>query len=128
MKTEEEIIATALMDWNTKHRSDDNWLKSRIQGAWRSGYANAEAQAREVIEAVKAEEYGKGFDAGLRERMDGLKNRDGDIYFNPVFGDLWIVDGKYFVRINDVTYKVLIDDVVGFKRVGHASVGCKKTS
>ena len=25
---------------------------------------------------------------------------DGDIYFNPVFGDLWIVENGKFVKIN----------------------------
>ena len=47
MKTRDEIIATAMMDWNTKRKSDDNWLKSRIEGAWNSGYANAEAEYKE---------------------------------------------------------------------------------
>ena len=76
MKTEEEIIATAMMDWNAKHRSDDNWLKSRIQGAWRSGYANAEVQAREVIEVVKVEEYQRGFNDGIKFAIDLLNEVD----------------------------------------------------
>ena len=26
---------------------------------------------------------------------------DGDIYLNPCFGDLWIVQDKQFIKIND---------------------------
>lgn len=43
---------------------------------------------------------------------------DGDIYWNPVFGDLWIVEGNSFRLIND-TYSAGLDDAVGFIKVGH---------
>ena len=43
---------------------------------------------------------------------------DGDIYINPMFGDMWIVDGKSFVKINDGC-KIDIDDPIGFIKVGH---------
>lgn len=42
-KTEEEIVKNAMRDWNAKHKCDENWLKSRILGAWRSGYASGYA-------------------------------------------------------------------------------------
>lgn len=43
---------------------------------------------------------------------------DGDVYWNPVFGDLWIVEGCNFVLINDIETTPL-DGVVGFVKVGH---------
>lgn len=43
---------------------------------------------------------------------------DGDIYLNPCFGDLWIVDGKQFILIND-GYSTDIDGPEGFIKVGH---------
>lgn len=44
---------------------------------------------------------------------------DGDIYFNPFFGDLWIVDKGKFVKIND-GYDIPVDEPEGFIKVGHA--------
>ena len=46
---------------------------------------------------------------------------DGDIYFNPFFGDLWIVDEGDFVKINDGC-RVEVDIPEGFIKVGHADV------
>ena len=43
---------------------------------------------------------------------------DGDVYFNPVFGDLWIVDKGRFVKIND-GYDIGLDEPVDFVKVGH---------
>ena len=44
---------------------------------------------------------------------------DGDIYFNPVFGDLWIVENGKFVKIND-RYDIQLDEPEHFIKVGHA--------
>ena len=44
---------------------------------------------------------------------------DGDIYFNPVFGDLWIVERGKFVKINDA-YDITLDEPEHFIKVGHA--------
>lgn len=43
---------------------------------------------------------------------------DGDIYLNPFFGDLWIVDDGWFIKIND-GYAVELDEPSGFIKVGH---------
>lgn len=43
---------------------------------------------------------------------------DGDIYLNPFFGDMWIVDGKHFIKINDGC-TIDIDEPEGFIKVGH---------
>ena len=43
---------------------------------------------------------------------------DGDIYFNPVFGDLWIVERGKFVKIND-GYDIPLDEPEHFIKVGH---------
>ena len=44
---------------------------------------------------------------------------DGDIYFNPVFGDLWIVENGKFVKIND-GYDISLNEPEHFVKVGHA--------
>ena len=54
--------------------------------------------------------------------MDERKYQDainGDIYFNPVFGDLWIVENGKFVKIND-KYDISLDEPEHFIKVGHA--------
>ena len=54
--------------------------------------------------------------------MDDYKYQDavdGDIYFNPVFGDLWIVKNGKFVKIND-RYDIPLDEPEHFIKVGHA--------
>ena len=54
--------------------------------------------------------------------MDECKYQDavdGDIYFNPVFGDLWIVENGKFVKIND-GYDISLDEPEHFIKVGHA--------
>ena len=43
---------------------------------------------------------------------------DGDIYLNPVFGDLWVVDGNELVKIND-GLRIDVDEPFGFIKVGH---------
>lgn len=54
----------------------------------------------------------------MEERTEYLDAVDGDIYLNPCFGDLWIVDGVYFIKINDGLTAEL-DDPVGWIKVGH---------
>ena len=54
--------------------------------------------------------------------MDERKYQDainGDIYFNPVFGDLWIVENGKFVKIND-GYDIPLNQSEHFIKVGHA--------
>ena len=54
--------------------------------------------------------------------MDDYKYQDainGDIYFNPVFGDLWIVECRKFIKIND-RYDIPLDEPEHFIKVGHA--------
>lgn len=43
---------------------------------------------------------------------------DGDIYLNPFFCDMWIVDGQKFVKIND-GLTVDLDEPTGWEKVGH---------
>lgn len=54
--------------------------------------------------------------------MDNYKYQDainGNIYFNSVFGDLWIVENGKFVKIND-GYDIPLDEPEHFIKVGHA--------
>ena len=56
--------------------------------------------------------------------MDDYKYQDainGDIYFNPVFGDLWIVENGKFVKIND-GYDIPLDEPEHFIKVGQAEL------
>ena len=46
---------------------------------------------------------------------------DGDVYFNPLWGDLWIVNGSHFVKIND-GYDIELNDVADFIKVGHVDL------
>lgn len=46
---------------------------------------------------------------------------DGDVYLNPLFGDLWIIKGDHFVKIND-GYDIELDDVADFIKVGHVDL------
>lgn len=41
-----------------------------------------------------------------------LSKLNGDIYFNPLFGDLWIVDDR-FIKIND-GYDIPLDEPTDF--------------
>lgn len=50
---------------------------------------------------------------------------DGDIYFNPCFGDLWIVHNKQFIKIND-GYSIDLNEPDGFIKVGHVEGVIKK--
>lgn len=51
-KTKDEIVNNAMRDWKKKHESDDNWLKSRVQGAWESGYRNGIEAAWEAAKKI----------------------------------------------------------------------------
>ena len=56
--------------------------------------------------------------------MDDRKYQDavdGDIYFNPVFGDLWIVENGKFVKIND-GYDIPLNESELFIKVVHAEL------
>ena len=39
-------------------------------------------------------------------------------YLNPCFGDLWVVDGTSFIKINN-GYAIDLDEPEGFVKVGH---------
>lgn len=43
---------------------------------------------------------------------------DGDVYLNPSFGDLWVVQDQAFIRIND-GLTIDLDEPEGFIKVGH---------
>lgn len=46
---------------------------------------------------------------------------DGDVYLNPLWGDLWIIKGDRFVKIND-GYDIELNDVADFIKVGHVDL------
>ena len=43
---------------------------------------------------------------------------DGDVYWNPFFGDLWLVEDGCFIKIND-GYTTDLNDPANFVKVGH---------
>ena len=53
-----------------------------------------------------------------RNEHKGAKYQDGDIYLNPCFGDLWVVDGASFIKINN-GYAIELEEPEGFIKVGH---------
>ena len=53
-----------------------------------------------------------------RNEHKSAKYQDGDIYLNPCFGDLWVVDGASFIKINN-GYAIELDEPEGFIKVGH---------
>lgn len=53
-----------------------------------------------------------------RNEHKNEKYQDGDIYLNPCFGDLWVVDGASFIKINN-GYAIELDEPEGFIKVGH---------
>lgn len=53
-----------------------------------------------------------------RNEHKNEKYQDGDIYLNPCFGDLWVVDGTSFIKINN-GYAIDLDEPEGFVKVGH---------
>ena len=61
-----------------------------------------------------------GYYDGCFEAVNGTNYDavDGDIYWNPTFGDLWVVDGESFIKIND-GYTIDVDEPYGFVKVGH---------
>lgn len=50
----------------------------------------------------------------------GSNYQDGDIYLNLLFGDLWVVDGSSFIKINN-GYEIDLDEPECFVKVGHIS-------
>jgi hypothetical protein len=71
-------------------------------------------------------EFDRGFGSEIWACEEEWKNceesnwQDGDIYLNPYFGDLWVVDGASFIKIND-GYEIELDEPEGFVKVGHIS-------
>ena len=54
----------------------------------------------------------------INKKYNCVYAEDGDIYLNPFFGDLWVVDGKSFIKINN-GYAIDINEPEGFIKVGH---------
>lgn len=50
--------------------------------------------------------------------MSACDAKDGDIFFNPIFGDLWLVINSQLVKIND-GYTIELDKPEDFELVGH---------
>lgn len=80
----------------------DSWLIDCAEWAWVIESDDKYALGGETIEEVEDDELPIG----------------GDIYLNPAFGDMWIVDGSEFVKIND-GLRIDLDEPVGFIKVGH---------
>ena len=56
----------------------------------------------------------------FEEKKDRPVYQNGDIYLNPCFGDLWVVDGASFVKIND-GLRIDLDEPEDFIKVGHTT-------
>ena len=76
MKTRDEVVDKALSDFKTKHASDDNWLKSRVMGAWNSGYTSGKKDGYDEHDSVWKEKH---------ELIDELKHQE----YQRGLNDLW---------------------------------------
>ena len=76
MKTRDEVVNKALSDFKTKHASDDNWLKSRVMGAWNSGYTSGKKDGYDEHDSVWKEKH---------ELIDELKHQE----YQRGLNDLW---------------------------------------
>ena len=102
-KTQEEMVGTAMRDWDAKHSSDKNWLKSRLDGAWKSGYAFAEQTCLEraqVVYSVKMEaEKNVAYQRGLEDAWKAAKKAMAEIDYEDfvnTFGAVCAVDNALF--------------------------------
>ena len=50
-KLRDEIVANAMRSWKQKDKSNVNWFKSIVEGAWNSGYKRGMDDAIEVEKA-----------------------------------------------------------------------------
>ena len=50
-KYRDEIVANAIRCWKQKDRTNENWFKSIVEGAWNSGYKRGMDDAIEVEKA-----------------------------------------------------------------------------
>ena len=53
-KTKDEIVNNAIKSWKQKDKSNENWFKSIVAGAWKSGYRNGLEDAWETAQKVFA--------------------------------------------------------------------------
>lgn len=96
MKTRDEVVDKALSDFKTKHASDDNWLKSRVMGAWNSGYTSGKKdgydehdrvwkEKHELIDELKQQEYQRGLnDLWYAVRKLELHSDDGALSIDEI--------------------------------------------
>ena len=105
MKTRDEVVDKALSDFKTKHASDDNWLKSRVMGAWNSGYTSGKKDGYAIgfeegfniadVNISKEDAYRSGYKDGYDEHdvvwkekhelLDELKQQE----YQRGLNDLW---------------------------------------
>lgn len=82
------------------------------QGSWTAYYIECAECGLRTSDFRSLEEASEVWNARVAERIGG------DIYLNPAFGDMWIVDGSEFVKIND-GLRIDLNEPYGFIKVGH---------
>lgn len=135
------IYAGLMEDWNNTGRlifAKGEYYNGNVYGSsvWATPIVDVDGEEIECWTYEKTEEghskpswWGNGaelkdvwdFDEDRKEKIMGNEYKDvvnGDIYLNPYFGDLWIVDDRHFIKIND-GYCIDLNDPIGFIKVGH---------
>ena len=126
MKTRDEVVDKALSDFKTKHASDNNWLKSRVMGAWNSGYTSGEKDGYAIgfeegfkiadVNISKEDVYRSGYKDGYDEHdrvwkekhelIDELKQQE----YQRGLNDLW-----YAVRQLELSFE---DGALSVEEIG----------
>lgn len=88
-----------VLDWD----SLPSWLDEKYE-IWRRTEEGIEKAKQRIRDQVSMSEYPDA--------------KNGDIYLNPFFGDLWLVQDGRFLLIND-GYSTNLTDPAGFIKVGH---------
>jgi len=73
MKSKEEVIITAMNDFDGRMPSIRNWMKSRLNGIWENGYKNGMEQGIEVGKYQTEEAYKTGYVDGnldVKNKLD----------------------------------------------------------
>lgn len=114
------------LQWMIDHGYGLNDLMQELRALQYDNPEDSDRISTPTTELFCEWESDRGFGSEIWACEEEWKNceesnwQDGDIYLNPYFGDLWVVDGASFIKIND-GYEIELDEPEGFVKVGHIS-------
>lgn len=115
VKTPDDCVMDAIEHWGSYGKEAD---KLEIMGLLTPKEKECDSvlghlTAEDVFERIR-----KHYNGEWDDYIKSLSKLNGDIYFNPLFGDLWIVDDDQLIKIND-GYDIPLDEPNNFIKVGH---------